>query len=410
MTGGVQRDYDYLIIGAGMAADSAARGIRELDPDGSIGIVGEEVDPPVARPSLSKKLWTDPEFTLEQSWLGTEETGAALHTATRIRSVDRAARTATAEDGDVFGYRRLLLATGGHPKQLDLPADDRVVHFRTMDDYRRLRGLAGEGRHVAVVGGGYIGTELAAALVQNDTRVTFVFPQEFVGGASYPRELAEQLSEDYAGHGVQLRPETRVTGGTADAKGVHLELSDGSTLDVDGVAVGLGIAPAVGLAEDAGLPVEDGVVVDAFGRTEDPDVYAAGDVANWPDPILGRTRVEHVDNATEMGTVIGKVMAADATGAQAEPYTHTPSFYSDLFDAGYEAVGTLSADLDTVTDWKVPPGTGETAEGVVYYLAGDRLRGVLLWNVWDSTDAARELLAADRGYTADDLVGAIPTS
>jgi len=406
----VQRDYDYLVIGAGMAADSAARGIRELDPDGSIGIVGEEVDPPVARPSLSKKLWTDPEFTLDQSWLGTEETGAALHTATRIRSVDRAARTATAEDGDVFGYRRLLLATGGHPKQLDLPDDSRIVHFRTMEDFRRLQGLAGEQRHVAVVGGGYIGTELAAALVQNDTRVTFVFPQEFVGGASYPHALAEQLSETYAARGVQLRPATRVTGGTADAKGVHLTLDDGSTLDVDGVAVGLGITPATTLASEAGLTVTDGVEVDAFGRTEDPDVYAAGDVANWPDPILGRTRVEHVENATDMGTAVGKVMAADTLGRDAEPYTHTPSFYSDLFDAGYEAVGTLDASLDLVTDWATPPGTGEEATGVVYYLEGDRLRGVLLWNVWDSTDAARELLAAERGYTADDLVGAIPTS
>ncbi|WP_082523309.1 NAD(P)/FAD-dependent oxidoreductase [Geodermatophilus sp. Leaf369] len=406
----MQRDYDYLVIGAGMAADSAARGIRELDPDGSIGIVGEEVDPPVARPSLSKKLWTDPEFTLEQSWLGTEETGAALHTATRIRSVDRAARTATTEDGDVFGYRRLLLATGGHPKQLDLPDDSRIVHFRTMEDFRRLQGLAGEQRHVAVVGGGYIGTELAAALVQNDTRVTFVFPQEFVGGASYPHALAEQLSETYAARGVQLRPGTRVTGGTADAHGVHLTLDDGSTLDVDGVAVGLGISPATTLAEDAGLTVTDGVEVDAFGRTEDPDVYAAGDVANWPDPILGRTRVEHVENATDMGTAVGKVMAADTLGRDAEPYTHTPSFYSDLFDAGYEAVGTLDASLDLVTDWATPPGTGEEAAGVVYYLEGDRLRGVLLWNVWDSTDAARELLAAERGYTADDLVGAIPTS
>ncbi len=405
----MRHDYDYLVIGAGMAADSAARGIRELDPDGSIGVVGEEVDPPVARPSLSKKLWTDPSFPLEKSWLGTEETGAALHTATRIASVDRAAHTATAQDGDVFGYGRLLLATGGHPRQLDLPDDDRVVHFRTMDDYRRLRGLAGERRHVAVVGGGYIGTELAAALVQNDTRVTFVYPQEFIGAASYPHDLAEHLTEQFSGAGVELRPSTRVTGGTADAHGVHLTLDDGSTLDVDGVAAGLGIAPATTLAQDAGLAVDDGIVVDAFGRTEDPLVYAAGDVANWPDPILGRTRVEHVENATDMGAAIGTVMAADTLGREAEPYTHTPSFYSDLFDSGYEAVGTLQSSLDLVTDWATPPGTDQAAQGVVYYLAGDRLRGVLLWNVWDQTDAARALLAAQRGYTAEDLVGAIPT-
>ncbi|WP_091247125.1 NAD(P)/FAD-dependent oxidoreductase [Klenkia soli] len=401
--------YDYLIIGAGMAADSAARGIREIDTDGSIGVVGEEVDPPVARPSLSKKLWTDPEFTLDDSWLGTDETGAVVQLATRVDAVDRSGHTVTTADGEQIGYRKLLLATGGHPRQLDLPADDRVVHFRTMADYRRLRGLAGEGRHLAVVGGGYIGSELAAALVQNDTRVTFVYPQEFLGGEKYPHDLAEHLTERFTRAGVTVHPTTRVTGGSADAKGVTLTLDDGSTLEVDGVAVGLGIEPATGLAADAGLAVDDGIVVDAFGRTEDPDVYAAGDAASWPDPILGRTRVEHVENATDMGTAVGRVMAADARGREAEPYTHTPSFYSDLFDSGYEAVGTLSADLDMVADWATPPGGDGPAQGVVYYLAGDRLRGVLLWNVWDSTDAARELLAAQRGYTEADLVGAIPT-
>lgn len=405
----MQRDYDYLVIGAGMAADSAARGIRELDPDGSIGIVGEEVDPPVARPSLSKKLWTDPGFPLEKSWLDTGETGAALHTATRVDAIDRVARTVTAQDGAVFGYRRLLLATGGHPRRLDLPDDDRVVHFRTMQDYRRLRGLAGEHRHVAVVGGGYIGSELAAALVQNDTRVTLVFPQEMLGAHVYPHALAEHLTERFTAAGIEVRSGTQVTGGSADQKGVHLTLDDGSTLDVDGVAVGLGITPATGLAADAGLAVDDGIEVDAFGRTEDPAVYAAGDVARWPDPILGRTRVEHVENATDMGRAVGRVMAADALGRDAEPYTHTPSFYSDLFDSGYEAVGRLDSALDLVPDWAVPPGGDGPARGVVYYLAADRLRGVLLWNLFDRTDDARRLLAAGRGYTAEDLIGAIAT-
>ena len=168
---------------------------------------------------------------------------------------------------------------------------------------------------------------------------------------------------------------------------------------VDGVVAGIGIEPDVRLAEGAGLEVGDGIVVDEFLRTSSPDVYAAGDVANFYNPDLDeRLRVEHEDNANTMGLLAGRNMAGAA-----EPYHHLPFFYSDLFELGYEAVGEVDARLETVADWK---DLGR--EGVVYYLREGQVRGVLLWNVWEQVDAARRLIAEPGPFEADDLKGRLP--
>jgi NADPH-dependent 2,4-dienoyl-CoA reductase/sulfur reductase-like enzyme len=168
---------------------------------------------------------------------------------------------------------------------------------------------------------------------------------------------------------------------------------------VDGVVAGIGIEQNVALARAAGLEVGDGVVVDTLLRTSHPDIYAAGDVASFSNPALGtRMRVEHEDNANTMGRHAGRNMA----GEQA-PYDHLPFFYSDLFDLGYEAVGELDARLEIVADWKEP-----FREGVQYYLRDGRVRGVLLWNVWEQVDAARRLIAAPGPFRAEDLVGRLP--
>ncbi|MET0766596.1 MAG: FAD-dependent oxidoreductase, partial [Aeromicrobium sp.] len=150
-------DYDYVIIGGGMVADTAAKGIRERDPDGTIGIIGEESTAPFPRPALSKKLWTDAEFSEEDAALHTaEETGATLHLGSRANAIDRETRTVTTSTGETYRYGRLLLATGGHPRQIPtLPPSDRIIYFRTLEHYHRLRATIGEHPHVAVVGGGY---------------------------------------------------------------------------------------------------------------------------------------------------------------------------------------------------------------------------------------------------------------
>lgn len=426
-------EYRYLIVGGGMVADSAARGIRELDPEGSIGILAEEEAPPVARPALSKKLWTDPSFSFDDAWLDTEaDTGATRHAGERAIGIDRSARIVRTEHGREVRYEQLLLATGGEPNKLDLPDDERIVYFRSVDDYRALRRHSGGHRHVAVVGGSFIGTELAAALVQNETEATLIFPEPVLGGAIFPEDLAERFHRMFECEGVWLVPGATVESATVDpsssddgrdpqrgqdgeghrderggdedgdgdrARPIRLRLSTGAELDCDAVAVGVGVTPAIGLAREAGLDTGDGVLVDDRLRTSDPRIFAAGDIASYPDAILGRRRIEHVDNASEMGRQAGRNMA----GAD-EAYSHTPYFYSALFGTRYEAVGTLDASLDTVERWD-----GED-RGVVYYVDGDRVRGVLLWNVAGRSDEAREAIERADASDREALRARIPTT
>lgn len=394
--------YDYVIVGAGMAGDAAAHGIRELDPAGSIALLGREPTGPVTRPDLTKALWNDPEFTLDRVWLHTaEDTGAELLLGESVIAVDLEARTVTTDADVTIGYGRLLLATSGRPRRLDgLEESGRVLYYRTVRDYERLRDLAGDGRHVVVIGGGYIGTEIAAALVRNDTRVTLVFPQSTLTETTFPAGLAGHIEQMYADAGVDLIRGARVASGTSDADGVRILLDDGREIAADAAVVGAGIEIETALAASAGLDTGDGIVVDEHLRTSDPSVWAAGDAAQYPDRLLGRRRVEHVDNATVMGRQAGRNLA----GAD-EPYEHTPFFYSDLFDAGYEAVGRLDASLTTVEDWHGDEGPYEA--GVVYYLEGDGVVGVLLWNVWDATDRAREVIANQHDVRPEALRGLI---
>jgi NADPH-dependent 2,4-dienoyl-CoA reductase/sulfur reductase-like enzyme len=339
-------DYAYVVVGGGMVADAAAKGIRERDGDGSILILSEDVDAPYTRPALSKKLWIDPDFSPADNDLGTADaTGAEIRLETTVASIDPAAKTVTTSTGETVSYGRLLLATGGHPATLDLPEDDRVISFRSAADYRRLRELSGSQQHVVVVGGGYIGSEIAAALVQNDTRVTVVFPDAALGGSTFPASVDATFEGRFRDHGVELVPGRRVDSGTASPAGVTLALDDGSTLEADAVVVGLGITPSTDLAERAGLTVDDGIVVDERLTTSDPSIFAAGDVASYPDPILGRRRVEHVDNAKEQGAAVGRILAGSD-----EVYSHTPMYYSRVFDLAYEAVGRLDSSLATVED------------------------------------------------------------
>jgi NADPH-dependent 2,4-dienoyl-CoA reductase/sulfur reductase-like enzyme len=365
-----------------MVADSAARGIRELDPHGEIGILAQEDTPPAARPPLSKNLWTDPDFAFDDIWLNTEaDTGAVRHAGISAVSIDRGRRL-VATDGDAtFGYQELLLATGGAPRRLDLPDDPRILTYRTVADYERLRELTRTRQHVAVIGGGFIASEVAAALVQNGTEVSLIFRGSTLGGKVYPSAIAERVNKVFVDKGVHLHSGAEVVSGDVGPDGIVLHLSTGADVDCDAVVEGIGVTPNVSLAAAAKLHTDDGVVVDEFLRSDDPSIYAAGDVASYPDRLLGRTRVEHEDNANEMGRQAGRNMAGAA-----EPYTHTPFFYSDLFDDGYEAVGVLDASLETVTQQ-------DGDQSVVYYVEGDRVVGVLLWNTFGHVDDALDAIA-----------------
>jgi NADPH-dependent 2,4-dienoyl-CoA reductase/sulfur reductase-like enzyme len=249
---------------------------------------------------------------------------------------------------------------------------------------------------IAVVGGGYIGSELAAALVRNGVDTVLIHTGAVLGDAVFPPALAERFEKLFRDAGVEIVAGSKVEAGEADADGVRLVLEGGDEVRADAVVSGLGIDVATGLAEAAGLAVDDGIVVDAQLRSSADGIWAAGDVASYPDRLLGRRRVEHVDNANEMGRAVGRNLAGAG-----EPYTHTPYYYSAVFGIRYEAVGTLDSSLDTVEDWI------DADHGVVYYLDDDRVVGVLLWNVEDARDAARAVLAEADTLTRADLVGRI---
>jgi 3-phenylpropionate/trans-cinnamate dioxygenase ferredoxin reductase subunit len=196
------RRYRYLIVGGGMTADAACKGIRELDADSPIGLVGEEPHPPYSRPPLSKGLWKGaPE---EKVWRGTEELGVDLYLARRIVSLDRRAREARDDRGETYAYERLLLASGGRPRRLPGDGGEAVIYFRTLDDYRRLRSLAESGTRFVVIGGGFIGSEVACALAMNGRQVTMVFPEEGIGARLFPAELAAFVNDYYRERGVEV--------------------------------------------------------------------------------------------------------------------------------------------------------------------------------------------------------------
>ncbi len=389
-------EYRYLIVGGGMAADAAVQGIREVDPEGSIGLIGAESHAPYNRPPLSKGLWKGK--PLDGIWRGTEGRNVALHLDRRVAALDLERKRVREVEGDVHGYDRLLLATGGTPRRLPF-GDDQIIYFRTVDDYHRLRALAGEGRRLAVIGGGFIGSEVAAALAMNGHEVVLIFPDAGIGSRLFPPDLARFVTDVYRERGVDVRAGETIGGLQRRGDEVVLTTEAGQEIVAGGVVAGIGIEPNVELAQAAGLAVADGIIVDEFLRASNPDVYAAGDVAAFYNPALGtRLRVEHEDNANTMGLAAGRSMAGDPA-----PYHYLPFFYSDLFDLGYEAVGELDSRLETVADWQEP-----YREGVVYYLREGRVRGVLLWNVWGQVKNARQIIAEPGPFRPDDLVGRLP--
>ena len=388
-------DLKYLIIGGGMAANAAVQGIRSLDPSGSLGLLSSEPDPPYRRPPLSKGLWKGK--SLDSIWLGTLDQGVELHLGRTAVGLDPTSKLVRDDQGTEYQYGKLLLATGGTPRRLAQDGN-RVIYFRDLADFRKLRALADTVERFVVIGGGFIGSELAAALAMNGRRVSIIFPEAGIGAREFPPELATFLNEYYRGKGVEVLAGETIDRVEQVTGSIRVHTRSGKTLPAEAVVAGLGIVPNTKLAVDAGLETDDGIVVKPSLQTSDPAIYAAGDVARFHNPALDRRmRVEHVDNSVTMGGLAGKSMA----GADVR-YDHLPYFYSDLFELGYEAVGILDPRLELVTDWIEP-----LKKGVIYYLEGGRVRGALLWDTWGQVDAARALIAEPGPFSASDLRGRI---
>ncbi len=372
--------YRYLIIGGGLAADAAVMGIRAVDESGRIAILSEEPHPPYRRPMLSKALWFG--TPLDEVWLPTADAGAEVHTGVRVVQLDLGAKRVLDQRGNEWGFEKLLLATGCTPRTLP-NAPDGVLYFRTLNDYLALRKQVQSAEHVGIIGGGYIGSELGAALVASGRRVTMLFPESGICARLLPPILSDWLNAFYRERGVEV-----LTGVLVEAvergERWQVRLSSGQTLAFDALVAGLGVRPRDELARSAGLPTPDGIRVNPFFQTEHPDVYAAGDVACFPYAALGiETRVEHEDHAIASGFYAGQAMAGAA-----QPYEHLPMFYSELFGIRYEAVGLIDSQLEMRIEGDLPDGAGV----VTYYQNGRRV-GALSWRHARPIDELREWLA-----------------
>ena len=376
------KNFNYLIVGGGMTAIAAVEGIRIHDQLGTIGILSDEKYPPYKKPPLSKGLWLGKPF--EKIWFNLERHNVDLRLNNKVVDLDTLARTATAQDGEIYSYERLLLATGGTPRKFSgVMEDPRIIYYRSLKDYEQLRELAASSELIGVIGGGFIGSEIAAVLTRNGKDVVMIFPEKGIGANIFPEDLSLFLTDEYKSRGVKVFTESTVSIIEPRGNKIFVKTNSNESFFFDAVVAGIGIKPNVELASRANLSVDNGILVDDRLRSSQPEIFAAGDVANIYYPKLGKyLRVEHEDNALSSGKIAGENM----TGQDIQ-YNHLSGFYSDMFEFGYEAVGELSSLSLTSSTWEPA-----YKEGLVFYHDENFIKGILLWNIWGKMDAAREMI------------------
>jgi 3-phenylpropionate/trans-cinnamate dioxygenase ferredoxin reductase subunit len=363
-------DYTYAIVGGGAASAMAAEAIRKRDPHGSLALFTREWAPPYQRPPLSKEFLQNraplaDALMFPAPWYLAQSVD--LHTGIEVLGIDTPRNLLKTAAGDVT-YQRLLLATGATPRTLDVPgvALDGVHTLRTYLDAQRLRGVRSSAERVVLIGSGFIGMEVAASLRSGGCEVTVVTIDEALY-APFGADVSGYAKMLFDRHGVTTLFKASVASidGTERVTGVTLK--DGRKIEANAVGIGVGVVPDVALADAAGLKVENGIVVDDRLRTSSPTIYAAGDVARFPGITGELVRVEHFDNASSSGAAAG----ANMTGAD-EPYRYLPFFWSDVFELGFEFVGSAAPES------KIVAGSLASGSFVVEYRAGDRVRGALL--------------------------------
>ena len=399
----IKQVYDYLIVGGGLAGTSAIEGIRELDTVGKILMICAEKHLPYDRPPLSKKLWLGKQkvediFLHGQTFY--DQHKVTLLLGVKVLRLDPSQRTVTTTNSDNYGFGKLLLATGSMARHLTIPGSDLegICYFRSLDDYLHTRSVAAAGKSAVVVGGGFIGSELAAALSINKLNVTMIFPGATLCSRVFPDYLAQAMLRNFLEHGINVLTSDKPDSFSRNGDKFITHTENGKTIESDLVIVGVGVIPEIELAKSGGLQVDNGIVVNEYLETSDPVIYAAGDNAFFPYDALGQQmRLEHWDNSLSQGKWAGRNMAGAHT-----PFTYQPYFFSDLFEFGYEATGEVDSRLDTFADWQK-----ENDTGVIYYLRDGKVRGVMLCNVWDKVEVARALVRKGESVIPEMLRGLI---
>ena len=383
----------FVIVGAGLAAGKAVQELRESGFDGHLVLCGAEAHLPYERPPLSKGyLMGDDSFASAlvqpRDWYDAHDVDLRL--GTRVTAVDPVRRTVTTGDS-TQGYDKLLLATGARPRRLAM-ADDSgapVAYLRTVEDSDLIRSRLRVGRRLVIVGGGWIGLEVAAAARRAGAHVTILEALDLPLVRVLGPEVARTFAALHQAHGVDLRVNTEVSAIEGNGGVAIVTLADGSSIEADLLVVGIGVTPDTTLAEAAGLRTDNGIVVDEQLRSSEPDIFAAGDIANAYHPVLGRrVRVEHWDNAIGQGVVAAQNMLGKDVS-----YDRLPYFFSDQYDLGMEYLGNVGPDgYDRV----VLRGTPEKGTFTAFWLREGRVLAGMHANDWDAMDSIRQIVGGQR--------------
>ena len=394
------RTFDYVIVGGGLAAVSAVDGIREFDPDGSIAMFTDEPDPPYHRPPLSKEFFQaegaprDLLHVKPARWFDAQDR-LSLFTDSPVTRLDARAMTVyTADDRRVRGGR-ILIATGGRPRRLEVPGSHLagVATLRTAADSEYLREAARCATRVVLVGAGFIGMELASTLSKIDVDAVVVEVAPRVWGRVFPEAVSSFLRRYFEERGVRFMLGSAVTALEGEGRVSRVLLDSGEEVAADLAIMGVGMTPNDELGAEAGLAVHDGIVVDGFGETTAAHIYAAGDVARFPDPVAGGlARVEHWDHARAHGRHAGRNMAGAG-----EPFDHLSYFFTHVFDLSINVFGE-TADVDRT----IVSGEMGSGRSIVYCVTGNQLTGTILINATGAMDDCRALVRARP--TVEDLL------
>jgi 3-phenylpropionate/trans-cinnamate dioxygenase ferredoxin reductase subunit len=376
-----------VIIGAGQAAGQAAASLRQGKYEGSITILGNETQPPYQRPPLSKQYLSG-EVGIDRVMVRPAkfyvDQNISLHTGTRVESIDTSVKSVTTSSSGSYKYEKLLIATGSRPRILTIPGSDLsgIHYLRTIDDVDGIRSAMQTAKKICIVGGGYIGLEVAAVAVTSGLEVTVLEMEERILQRVTTPEMSEYYHELHAGQGVNIMVNTGVSGFEGEGH-VSTVLCGDEKIDADIVIVGIGIVPNIELAEAAGLECNNGITVDDHCQTSEPDIYAAGDCTNHPNPIIGRRlRLESVPNAMEQA----RVSASNMLDGD-KVYASVPWFWSDQYDLKLQMVG-FSADGDT----SVLRGDKAANQFAVFYLKAGKVVSV------DAVNSPKEFMVCKQLY------------